>query len=178
MNPNGRIPTLKDEKTNITMGESGAILTYLADYYDKDRKFSYEPGTPEYFKQTEIMYFQAGGLGPMQGQFGHFINFAPEKIPYAINRYKDETKRLCHVLEEFLVRNKDNGPYLVGSHISLADIMCIGWVSLLPAFGFSFEEFPSLEKWVKLMVSIPEVVKGFYVPSKSPYMPKGLLPDE
>lgn len=68
LNPNGKIPTLQDNSTNTTIAESGAILTYLAEKFDKDYKFSFKAGTPEYYKQLELMYFQASGVGPMQGQ--------------------------------------------------------------------------------------------------------------
>lgn len=175
MNPNGKIPTLQDKSTNTTISESGAILTYLADQYDKDYKFSYKPGTPEYYKQLELMYFQAAGVGPMQGQVGHFKRFAPEPIPYAIERYTSETKRLYGVLNDYLERNQENSPFLVGKHVSIADVMCIGWAGVLPTMGVPLSEYPFVEKWVKTMVAIPEVKRGLAVPILSPFFAKELL---
>jgi glutathione S-transferase len=165
INPNGRIPVLVDENTNTTISESAAIITYLANTYDKDRKFSYEYNTPEYYKDLEITYFQMAGIGPMQGQAHHFSSFAPEKIPYGIERYTSETKRLYGVLEEYLKRNEANGPYLVGDHLSIADFVSAPWALYVKALGVDLKDYPLVAKWFKNYISIPEVKKGFWVPT-------------
>lgn len=160
-NPNGRIPTLVDESTNTTISESAAILTYLADTYDKERKFSYDYKTPEYYKQLELMYFQMAGVGPMFGQNSFFRFFATEKIEFAIDRYTKESERLTGVLEEYLKRNGTG--YLVGNHLSLADVCTVSWVMLIEVFGLKFSDYPEVKKWVKKMIEIPEIYKGFRV---------------
>ncbi|CAH6722728.1 putative glutathione S-transferase-like protein Gedep [[Candida] jaroonii] len=170
LNPNGRIPTLVDESTNTTISESAAILMYLADTYDKERKFSYLPGTKEYFKMLEVSFFQMAGIGPMQGQGNWFLMYAPEKIPYAIDRYVNETKRLYSVLDEIIKRNKKeyDSDFLVGPHISIADVLCISWVPGLTVHKTNLEEFPNVLEWATKMLQIPEVRKGFHTPNKPP----------
>lgn len=166
MNPNGKIPTLVDQSTGITISETAAIMTYLTDNYDKDYKYSFKPGTPNYYKHLELLYFQMAGIGPMQGQANHFIKFAPEKIPYGINRYTNETKRLYGVLNEYLQRNEANGPYLVGNHYSVADFALFSWAACLPFIGIDFKEFPLVTNWMKELLKVPGVVKGFKVPTE------------
>ncbi|CAH6722727.1 putative glutathione S-transferase 1 [[Candida] jaroonii] len=168
MNPNGKIPTFVDETTDTTVSESAAILTYLADKYDTERKYSYAPGTKEYIKMLEVTYFQMAGLGPMQGQANHFVKFAKEKIPYAMERYSNETKRVYSVLDEFLKRNKEeyDSDFLVGPHLSIPDVLCIGWVPFLSFIEIDIKEFPNVFKWATKMLEIPEVRKGFTIPNK------------
>ncbi|KAG8408082.1 hypothetical protein J3459_018208 [Metarhizium acridum] len=100
INPNGRIPALTDtlDGKKIRVFESGAILEYLADRYDKDHKISYPRGTAEHWEVTSWLMWQMGGLGPMQGQSNHFKRYAPEKIEYGINRYGNETRRLYRTM--------------------------------------------------------------------------------
>lgn len=159
-NPNGRIPTLEDKSTGITISESGAIMQYLVDTYDKDHKYSYKFGTKEYYLQLETLFFQMAGLGPMQGQANHFKIYAPEKVPYGINRYINEAKRLYSVLEIFLKNNEKNGPYLVGNHLCISDIACYSWAKYADKLGISLSEWPLVTKWFKNIDSIPEVQKG------------------
>ncbi|KAG7692276.1 hypothetical protein KL930_004909 [Ogataea haglerorum] len=162
-NPNGRIPSLTDVSANgkVThVNESAAIMMYLCDKYDKDRKYSYEYGTDLYYEQLEWVFFQMAGLGPMKGQYHHFAYFAPEKIPYAIERYKKETIRLFSVLEERLARNKTG--YLVGDHLSIADLCSWPWVN-----SGRFEEidnFPRLSQWLKNIGEIEAVKRGSKIP--------------
>lgn len=164
MNPNGRIPVLVDKSTGITISETAAIMTYLVDTYDTGKKFTFEPGTAEYYKHLEILYFQMAGIGPMQGQANHFVLFAPEKVPYGIQRYTNETKRLYGVLNEYLRRNASNGPYLVGNHISVADIANLCWAIRLPGIGIDMGEFPFVKEWAKKLLANPKIDKGFHVP--------------
>lgn len=167
LNLNGRIPTLSDvdaEGNRTTISESGAILLYLADKYDKDRRFSYAPGHPLYYEQLEWIFFQAAGLGPMQGQANHFRRYAPEKIPYGIKRYSEETKRLYGVLEEKLKRTGTG--YLVGDHLTIVDIITYPWVKKYNwALDEEIPQFPLLNKWLKNIDEIPEVQKGLKIPA-------------
>lgn len=162
---NGRLPILVDQSTVITIIETAAIITYLTETYDKDFKYSLKQGK-EYYKHLELLYFQMAGIGPMQGQANHFVKFAPETIPYGINRYTNETKRLYGVLNEYLQRNEANGPYLVGNHYSVADFALFSWAVFLPFIGIDFKEFPLVTNWMKELLKVPEVVKGFKVPTE------------
>lgn len=164
LNPNGRIPTLVDNSTNITISETGAILQYLADTYDKEHKFSYAHGTKEYYKFLEILTFQVAGLGPIQGQANHFALYAPEKIPYGIKRYQDETARLYSVIEEYL--NRSSGGYLVGDKITGADVAILPWFVFADRVGVDYASFPKTFEWAQKLVADPAIKKGFTVPSK------------
>lgn len=162
LNLNGRIPTISDvdEKGNITnISESGAILIYLTDKYDVERKFSYGPDHPLYYDELEWVFFQAAGLGPMQGQANHFRVYAPEKVPYGIKRYTDETLRLYGVLEAKL--KKTGTGYLVGDKLTIADIMSFPWVLIHErSTGKDLSDFPLLSKWLENIKQIPEVQRG------------------
>ncbi|CUM63691.1 uncharacterized protein PRCAT00001275001 [Priceomyces carsonii] len=164
LNPNGRIPTLVDNSTGVTISETGAILQYLVDTYDKDYKYSYKVGTKEYYKQLEILYFQMAGVGPMQGQANHFKFAAKEKIPYAIERYENETKRLYSVVEEYLKRNESNGRYLVGNHYSIADIAIVAWAKSLSKLDIDIAQWPLVKEWFDQLNSLSQVQKGFTIP--------------
>ncbi|CAH2354401.1 putative protein Ure2p [[Candida] railenensis] len=166
LNPNGRIPTIVDTSTNTILAETAAIMQYLVDTYDKENKFSYKIGTPLYYKQLEVLYFQMAGVGPMQGQMGHFKRAAPEKIPYAIERYENETKRLYSVVEEYLNRNKANGPFLVGDHLSIADIAVFTWANFLERGGIDIKPWPLLENWIESIAKLPAVQVGLNVPKR------------
>jgi len=132
INPNGRIPAIEDRSTNppTPIFESGAVMLYLVDKYDKESKVSYskEKDPKHYWEQICWLFFQNAGVGPMQGQANRtyppislltldFFRYAPEKIQYGIDRYQNETRRLYRVLDKRLAEN--NG-YLVGDHL------CIG----------------------------------------------------
>lgn len=169
LNPNGRIPTLVDTETNVTISETAAILQYIVDTYDKENKFSYKIGTPLYYKQLELLYFQMAGVGPMQGQLFHFAKVAPEKIPYAIERYTNESNRLYSVVEKYLELNKENGLYLVGDHLSIADIAIFPWAN----GGFNYgmldpKSFPLVSKWRDSILANPAVAKGLNTPEPIP----------
>ena len=164
LNPNGRIPTLVDSSTNIIISETAAIMQYLVDTYDKENKYSYKIGTPLYYKQLEVLYFQMAGIGPMQGQLGHFRFYAPETIPYGIERYEKETKRLYSVVEEYLKRNEANGPYLVGNHLCIADIAIFTWAINLLRPGIDINTWPLVAQWFENIASLPEVKLGLTKP--------------
>jgi glutathione S-transferase len=110
-------------------------------------------------------FFQNAGLGPMQGQANHFFRYAPEKIPYGIKRYRDETARLYGVLNTRL--EKQASGYLVGDHISIADITTYGWVRIAAWSGVDIEPFPKLKEWEERLEQREAVRKGGDVPTKS-----------
>ncbi|KAI1501072.1 glutathione S-transferase GstA [Biscogniauxia marginata] len=170
INPNGRIPALTDTFTDgkpIRIFESGAMLQYLVDRYDKDHKVSYPFGSREYYEVNNWLMWQMGGLGPMQGQLNHFNRYAPEKIQYGINRYKNETRRLYKTLDTHL-QNSTSG-YIVGDRCTIADISCWGWVASAKASGVDMAEFPVLDEWVQRMLKRPGVEKGRHVPTQHTY---------
>lgn len=165
-NPNGRIPSLThvDEKGEVThVNESGAILIYLADKFDKENKYSYAHGTREYYEMIEWLMFQMAGVGPMKGQYHWFKYYAPQKDEFAIDRYYKETLRLFGVLEERLERNKTG--FLVGDHLSIADIATYPWIDGTKKLP-ELENFPRLSQWVENIAKIPEVKAAIQIPPR------------
>lgn len=161
LNPNGKIPAIVDEEgidgKPITVFESGAILIYLA---DKTGKLL--PKDPaERYETLAWLMWQMGGLGPMLGQFGHFTRFANEKVPYAIERYTTEAKRLLRVLDE---RLQKKGPYIMGEEYTIADIAAWPWVNGVrsnEALGVG--ELKAVPAWLDLIGKRPAVQKGITV---------------
>ncbi|MGQ0700662.1 MAG: glutathione S-transferase family protein [Panacagrimonas sp.] len=156
INPNGRIPTIVDrEADNFAVFESGAIMIYLAEKYGrfmpKDVK-----GRSEVI---QWVMFQMGGIGPMQGQANVFFRYAPEKIPYAIERYQTETKRLYRVLDTRL----EGREYLCGEY-SIADMANWSWVSLHFWAGVDVDDLPNLKRWMAAIAARPAVQRGIAIP--------------
>ncbi|KAF4993906.1 hypothetical protein FGRMN_6153 [Fusarium graminum] len=165
INPNGRIPALTDTLNGkeIRVFESGAILEYLVDRYDKDHKLSYPHGSAEHWEVTSWLMWQMGGLGPMQGQANHFKRYAPEKIEYGINRYTNETRRLYRTLDTHLAQQSSG--YVVGDRVTVADISIWGWVASAKWAGVDLSEFPNLEKWLYRLLERPGFEAGRHVPT-------------
>jgi len=156
LNPNGRIPTIVDhDERGFAVFESGAILVYLA---EKTGQLM-----PNDAKGRSVvlqwLMFQMGGIGPMQGQANVFYRYAPEKIPYAIERYQKETKRLYKVLDYRLADHE----YLAGDY-SIADIATWPWVTLHGWAGVDIDDLPNLERWIERVGERPAVVKGRGIP--------------
>lgn len=143
ISPNNRIPAIVDHEPldgegPLSVFESGAILLYLA---EKTGKFlSRDVRTRQ--QTLEWLFWQMGGLGPMAGQNHHFGNFAPEKIPYAIKRYVDETARLYGVLNKRL----DGREFIAGDY-SIADMACFPWVAAYTRQQINIDEFPNVKRW-------------------------------
>jgi len=156
LNPNGRIPAIVDRANNdFAVFESGAILIYLA-----ERSGLFLP--KEANKRSEVyqwLMFQMAGIGPMQGQAHVFLHYAPEKIPFAIDRYTRETKRLYEVLNN---RLKDH-EYLVDDY-SIADIATWPWVRSHDKANISLDDMPHLDRWVNKIAERPGVQLGIEVP--------------
>ncbi len=156
INPNSKIPAIIDRDTDITVFESGAILIYLA---EKTGKFL-PTAQKERFQVLEWLMFQMGSVGPMFGQYNHFNRFAPDKIPYAIERYKKETLRLYEVLNTQLAeREFISGPY------SIADIAIFPWVAAYAFMGLNLDSHPHLKQWVEKIEKRPAVQRGMKVPA-------------
>ncbi|KAK1770370.1 glutathione S-transferase [Phialemonium atrogriseum] len=166
INPNGRIPAMTDTFTDgstIRLFESGSIMQYLVDRYDTGHKVSYPQGSREYYETNNWLFWQMGGLGPMQGQANHFARYAPEKIEYGINRYQNETRRLYGVMNTQL--GKTNA-YLVGDKITIADLSSWGWVAGHHWAGINIDDFPHLKAWLERVLARPASEKGRHVPSR------------
>lgn len=157
ISPNNKIPAIIDYEPEGTRGpiaifESGAILLYLA---EKTSQFI----PTELVARTEVLkwlFWQMGGLGPMLGQYQHFNQYAIEKIPYAIERYKKETKRLFTVLNKKL----DNSQYISGEY-SIADMACYPWILKYHFLGLQLDNFPNLKRWVDLLAARPAIIRAY-----------------
>lgn len=157
ISPNNRIPAIvdhapKDGGAPISIFESGAILTYLA---DKTGRFL-PVAARDRSKVLEWLFWQVGGLGPMAGQNGHFENYAPEKVPYALERYRNETHRLYGVLNKQL-KGKD---YICGDY-SIADMASYPWVAIAEGLRQDLTEFSDLTKWIKRIGSRPATQRAY-----------------
>lgn len=157
INPNSKIPAIIDHDTEITVFESGAILIYLAEKTDK----LLPRETKSRYQVMEWLMFQMASVGPMFGQFNHFNRFAPEKVPYAIARYEQETLRLYGVLDRQLA----DRPYIAGEDYSIADIALFPWVASYEFMGLTLEQHPHLKRWVELLQERPAVQRGMAVPA-------------
>jgi GST-like protein len=156
ISPNNRMPAIVDhdgpDGQPISVFESGAILMYLG---RKTGRF-YPGGERARVAVEEWLMWQMGGLGPMAGQAHHFRIYAPEKIPYAVDRYTNECHRLYGVMNKRLA----DRPYLAGEEYTIADIACIGWTSRHERQGQDLNEFPHLKRWYDEMMARPAVVRG------------------
>jgi GST-like protein len=160
INPNSKIPAIVDsegpDRAPIRMMESGAILIYLA---DKTGKLLPQSGAVRY-ATLEWLMFQMGGVGPIFGQVHHFLRAAKEPVPYAIERYTKETRRLYGVLNAHLAREQ----YLAGDY-SIADIATYPWVARHEWHKTDLNEFPHVKRWFDAISSRPAVQRGMKVPS-------------
>lgn len=147
----------------IRLFESGSIMQYLVEQYDTNHLISYPKGSRESYEVNNWLFFLNAGVGPMQGQANHFFRYAPDKIPYGINRYQNETRRLYGVLDLHLAESKSD--YLVGNKCTIADIAHWGWVTAAGWAGVEIEEFPLLKAWDDRMLARPGVERGRHVPS-------------
>ncbi|MEM9463694.1 MAG: glutathione S-transferase N-terminal domain-containing protein [Myxococcota bacterium] len=158
INPNGRIPAIVDrEADDFAVFESGAILVYLA-----EKAGALLPADPQGRSRVmQWVMFQMGGVGPMMGQANVFSRYAPETIPYAIERYRRECRRLFEVLDGQLGREE----FLAGEY-SIADIANWSWVSTYEWSGVSIEGLPHLARWLEVVGRRPAVERGRAVPGK------------
>jgi GSH-dependent disulfide-bond oxidoreductase len=157
INPNGRIPALVDhDEGGRAVFESGAILMHLS---EKTGKLL--PGDAEgRSRAIQWLFWQIGGLGPMQGQANVFFRYLPEKIPLAIERYQGETRRLYEVMNTRLA----DAPYLAGDEYSIADIACFPWVFAHFWAGVKLDGLTHLLDWKARLEQRPAVLKGLSIP--------------
>ena len=157
ISPNNKIPAIVDQGPQdggapIAIFESGAILVYLAEktgrFMPKDLR-----GRVEVLKW---LFWQVGGLGPMAGQAGHFRVYAPEPVPYAIDRYTKEVNRLYGVLDKQLAAHE----YVAGEY-SIADMAIYPWIVPHAPHGQKLEDFPHLKRWFAAIAARPAVIKAY-----------------
>lgn len=159
INPNSKIPALVDpdgpDGQPLTIFESGAMLMYLA-----EKTGQFMPATPrDRWQVTQWLMWQMGGQGPMLGQCHHFRRFAPEQIPYAVNRYTTETKRLYGVLEKRL----GEAEYVAGAY-SIADMAIFPWVDRWEWQDIDLDDYPNVARWFDEISERPAVIRGMNVP--------------
>jgi GST-like protein len=156
--PNNRMPAIVDPEgpggKPISIFESGAILQYLG------RKFGkfYPADERQRVQVEEWLFWQVGGLGPMAGQAHHFRQYAPEKLPYAVDRYTNEVNRLYGVMNKRLADRE----FLAGEY-SIADMAAIGWVRSHKNQGQDLDDFPNLKRWFDAILARPAVERALVV---------------
>jgi len=150
ISPNNRMPAIIDTDTGLSIFESGAILCYLG---EKSGKF-FPQETRAKYKVLEWLFWQVAGVGPMYGQMGHFVRYAPEKIPYAIERYTNESLRLAKVLDGQLAKNE-----FVAGEYSIADMAIFPWVRY-PALRDQLSHLKNLTRWIDTLEKRPAVRRG------------------
>ena len=158
ISPNNRMPAMVDHSpaggsAPVAVFESGTILQYLA---EKTGRFLPTDLRSRY-QVLQWLMWQMGGLGPMAGQNGHFLLYAPEKIPYAIDRYSKEVDRLYGVLDKQLGATK---AYVAGSDYSIADIAIFPWVRTHKAQQVDLDKFPHVQRWYNALFARPAVKRG------------------
>lgn len=174
ISPNNRIPAIVDHApadggTPVELFESGAILLYLA---EKTGQFI-GASARERLDILQWLFWQMGGLGPMAGQNHHFANYAPEKIPYAIDRYVRETGRLYGVLNKQLA-DRD---FISGSY-SIADMACYPWIVSHERQSQNLDDFPNLKRWYQRIAERPATVRAYDLVQGINPAPSGIHDDE
>ncbi|HZO21885.1 MAG TPA: glutathione binding-like protein [Steroidobacteraceae bacterium] len=157
ISPNNRIPAIVDREpagggAPISLFESGAILLYLAEKSGRLLPRDVR-GRAEV---TQWLFWQMAGLGPMAGQNHHFSRYAPEKLPYAIQRYVNETNRLYGVLNQRLAERA-----FVAGEYSIADIAAYPWIVPYEAQGQKLEDFPHLKRWFEAIRDRPATIRAY-----------------
>lgn len=163
ISPNNKIPAIVDPEgpggEPISIFESGAIMKYLALKFGQ-----FYPSDPRaQVKVDEWLFWQVGGFGPMLGQNNHFSVYAPEKIPYAIKRYKDETHRLFRVLDTQLGKMFAAGKEYVAGDISIADMAILDWSNSYLRYEIDPEEFRNFATWRDRMLARPGVARAMAI---------------
>lgn len=155
INPNGKIPAIVDPVgpggMPLTLFESSAILLYLA---DKSGMFLH--GSPaEYWRTLQWLQFQAANVGPLLGQAQHFVHYAAEKIPYAVDRYVGEARRIYEVLDQRLAQSR----FLAGDEYSIADIATWPWMRPWKIQGVAISDYAHVSRWMQMIDARPAVAR-------------------
>lgn len=163
ISPNNKIPAIVDTQpasgdTPINLFESGAILLYLA---EKTGQFL-SSDSRERISTLQWLFWQMAGFGPMLGQNHHFSHYAPEPVPYAIERYQNETRRLYGVLNEQLSKS----PWLGSSHYSIADMAAWPWVNVCDRQGIDLNDYPAVKAWFEKIQARPAAKRALEATAK------------
>lgn len=174
VSPNNKIPALVDHAPAdgggpLSLFESGAMLLYLA---EKTGRFL-PADLRGRANVLQWLFWQVGGLGPMAGQNGHFVVYAPETVPYAIERYVKETNRLYGVLDRQLARHA----FVAGEEYTIADMACYPWIVPHAPHGQDLGHFPHLQRWFKAVGARPATVRA-YEGVEPPYAGRGNISEE
>ena len=161
LNPNNKIPVIVDPDgpggTPFTVIESGAILHYLAE--KTGRLLPAEPRARS--EVLQWLMFQMASVGPMLGQAHHFLRFAPEPVPYAMQRYRNEAARIYRVLDGRL-RERE---WLAGGEYSIADIATFPWIARHEWQEIALDDYPAVRRWFDTIAARPAVQRGLAVPA-------------
>ena len=159
ISPNNKMPAMVDTDgpggKPMSMFESGAILVYLA---SKTGRFLPED-LRDKWSTLQWLMFQMGGVGPMLGQAHHFLGYAPEKIPYAMNRYQNEANRLYGVIDRRLRESK----YIACEEYTIADMAIVPWLRFPERQGVAIDDYPALKKWRDAILERPAVQRAVKV---------------
>ena len=159
ISPNNKMPAMVDTDgpggKPLSMFESGAMLIYLA---SKSGKFLPEDLAKKWSTLSWLM-FQMGGVGPMLGQAHHFLGYAPEKIQYAMDRYKNEANRLYGVIDRRLGESK----YIACDEYTIADMAIVPWLRYPDRQGVEIDDYPRLKRWRDAILERPAVKRGIEV---------------
>ncbi len=155
ISPNNRIPAIVDPEGPgggpISVFESAAILKYLGEKFDR----FYPADWRQRVQVDEWLFWQMGGFGPMLGQAHHFLEFAKEKVPYAIERYHTEAKRLYGVIDRRLEKRE-----FLADEYSIADMACMGWANSYKRQKIDLDEFANVKNWYERLLARPAVKRG------------------
>lgn len=159
ISPNNKIPAMIDQDgpggKPFSLFESGAMLFYLAEKTGRFIPYN----IAERYNMLQWLMFQMGSVGPMLGQNHHFRIYAPEKIPYAVDRYTKEANRLYNVIDRQLAQTR----YLAGDNYTIADMATFPWLRSYEKQGVKLEEYPHLKKWFEEIAARPAVIRGVKV---------------
>ncbi|MEI7366898.1 GSH-dependent disulfide bond oxidoreductase [Pectobacterium sp. 1950-15] len=158
ISPNNKIPAIVDTQpaegdTSISLFESGAILLYLAEKHGVLLSSSLRERTAT----LQWLFWQVAGFGPMLGQNHHFNHYAPQPVPYAIERYQQETQRLYRVLDKHL----QDSPWLAGEHYSIADIATYPWVVSYARQRVDLDDYPAVKAWYTRISERPATQRAY-----------------
>ena len=158
ISPNNKMPAIVDHApadggAPISVFESGAILLYLA---NKTGRF-FGGDVRQKVTVNQWLMWQMGGLGPMTGQYGHFNVYAPEKLPYAIDRYTQEVKRLLGVLDKQL----DGRDFVAGAEYSIADMAIYPWINPYDGAPLDLEAYPNIRRWHASIAARPATARAY-----------------
>jgi GST-like protein len=158
ISPNNKMPAIVDHDpvgggAPISVFESGAILVYLA---GKTGRFIPADARGR-VECLEWLFWQVGGLGPMTGQYGHFHTYAPERIPYAMERYSNEAERLLDVLD----RRLQDRAFIAGDDYTIADMSCYPWIDPYSKAPLDLEPFAEVRRWRDAIAARPATVRAY-----------------